>query len=144
MGISEGALQVLGKCLMVAGARNCRYCRLNYREIQRSFENNQTDSLKMHATYFRDFHRQYLRGKNGGIIPQDKYNVHSPGDPHRRHRPDHHGLLCLTGIPETVRDQRWPGKTVAFTQRNHFTFQSYFDSARQHQGMLFTLEAISL
>ena len=52
-GISEGALQVLGKCLMVAGARNCRYCRLNYAEIQRSFENNQTDSLKVLATYFQ-------------------------------------------------------------------------------------------
>ena len=38
---------------MVAGSRNRRYCRLNYAEIQRSFENNQMDPLKMLATYFQ-------------------------------------------------------------------------------------------
>ena len=39
------------------------YCRLNYAEIQRSFENNQTASLKMLATYFQELSPAVSQGQ---------------------------------------------------------------------------------
>jgi len=48
---------------LVAWARNRRYLRLNYAEIQRSSENNQPNSLKILTTYFQVFSASISQGQ---------------------------------------------------------------------------------